>query len=189
MNYQDVLEFWFEQLKASERFKKDELLDLKIVEKFIAIHDQAITGELFRWRDDPFGRLAEIILIDQFSRNIFRDEAKAFSSDPVALVLAQEVIYGNHHKHFDIHHKIFLYMPFMHSESKKIHEIAIKLYSEPGLEESLQHELKHNKIIERFGRYPERNELLGRQNTPEEEFYLAKKTPSMTVTNQGRYLH
>lgn len=189
MNYQQVLEFWFLQVKSTEWFKKDELLDLKIVEKFIAVHDQAIAGELFRWRDDPFGRLAEIILIDQFSRNIYRDEAKSFTSDPMALVLAQEAIYGNHHKSFGINHKLFLYMPFMHSESKMIHEIAVKLYSEEGLEESLEHELEHKNIIDRYGRYPERNKLLGRQNTSEEELYLAQKTSKVGTSTEARYLH
>jgi len=175
MNYQNVLEFWFEQLTPAEWFKKDEMLDLRMVEKFIAIHAQAVSGELYQWRDDPFGRLAEIILIDQFSRNIYRDDPKAYSADPMSLVLAQEAIYGNHHKSFELSHKTFLYMPFMHSESKIIHEIALKLFSEPGLEESLAFEIEHKKIIDQFGRYPERNRLLGRANTPEEEFYLFNK--------------
>lgn len=193
MNYTDVLEFWFLQLTPSERFKKDEMIDLKMVEKFIVIHAQAISGELFRWRDDPLGRLAEIILIDQFSRNIYRDDPKAYISDPMALVLAQEAIYGNHHKNFDAEQKIFLYMPFMHSESKAIHEIAVKLFSEPGLEDSLNYELEHKKTIERFGRYPERNKILGRLSTSEEEIYLLKKVtekiPPTTSPSVDRFLH
>jgi uncharacterized protein (DUF924 family) len=175
MNYPDVLEFWFEQLTPNDWFKQDEILDLKMVERFIAIHAQAIAGELYQWRDDPLGRLAEIILIDQFSRNIYRDDPKAYSSDPIALVLAQEALYGNHHKSFNRYQEIFLCMPFMHSESKIIHEIAVKLFSEPELRDSLPHELEHKKIIDRFGRFPERNKILGRINTPEEELYLFEK--------------
>lgn len=193
MNYPDVLEFWFLQLTPSERFKKDEMIDLKMVEKFIVIHAQAISGELFRWRDDPLGRLAEIILIDQFSRNIYRDDPKAYMSDPTALVLAQEAVYGNHHKNFDAEQKVFLYMPFMHSESKAIHEIAVKLFSEPGLEDSLNYELEHKKTIDRFGRYPERNKILGRLSTSEEEIYLLKKVtekiPPTTSPTADRFLH
>ncbi|MFA6237894.1 MAG: DUF924 family protein [Bacteriovorax sp.] len=193
MNYPDVLEFWFLQLNPTDWFKKDEILDLRMVEKFIAIHAQAVSGELFRWRDDPLGRLAEIILIDQFSRNIYRDDPKAFISDPMALVLSQEAIYGNHHKSFDNNHKIFLYLPFMHSESKSIHQIAVKLFSEPGLEESLAYENEHKKIIDRFGRYPERNKILGRTNTPEEEYYLlnkpAEKRPPPITPAEGQPLH
>lgn len=175
MNYPDVLQFWFEQLTPEEWFAKDEMLDLKMVEKFIVIHDKAIAGELFIWRDDPYGRLAEIILMDQFSRNIYRDDPKAFASDPMALVLAQEAIYGNHHKNFDLNYKTFLYMPFMHSESKIIHEVALKLFSEPGLEDSLVYEKEHKNIIDTFGRFPERNKILGRTSTAEEEIYLMKK--------------
>lgn len=192
MNYPDVLEFWFEQLKPEDWFEKNELLDLKMVEKFIAVHAQATTGELFRWRDDPLGRLAEIIVIDQFSRNIYRDDPKAYLSDPLALVLAQEAIYGNHHKSFDNNQKIFLYMPFMHSESKVIHEVALKLFSEPGLEESLRYEVAHKKIIDRFGRYPERNLIMDRISTADEEIYLLKKqaeNPKAPVRDEGRSLH
>lgn len=183
MHYSDVLEFWFEELTPSQWFNKDESLDLKMVEKFIAVHDQATSGELFTWRDDPFGRLAEILLIDQFSRKIYRDDPKAYLLDPMALVLAQETIYGNHHKSFETNQKMFLYRPFMHSESKSIHEVALHLFSEPGLEESLLFEIEHKKIIDQFGRYPERNTLLGRTNTPEEELYLMKKAELPKTAN------
>ena len=179
MNYPDILNFWFEQLSPDDWFKKNEMLDLKMVEKFIVVHSQATSGELFNWRDEPLGRLAEIILIDQFSRNIYRDDPKAYSSDGIALVLAEEAIRNNIQKNFEISHKQFLYMPFMHSESKFIHEIAVKLFSEPGLERSLSYELSHKSVIDRFGRFPERNFVLGRLNTPEEEIYLMNAVPPM----------
>ena len=100
MNYPDILNFWFEQLSPDDWFKKNEMLDLKMVEKFIVVHSQATSGELFNWRDEPLGRLAEIILIDQFSRNIYRDDPKAYSSDGIALVLAEEAIRNNIQKNF-----------------------------------------------------------------------------------------
>jgi uncharacterized protein (DUF924 family) len=191
MNYPDILDFWFEQISTDDWFANNELFDLKMVEKFIVIHSQAISGELFRWRDEPLGRLAEIILIDQFSRNIYRGEPKSYASDSMALVLAEEGIRNNIQKNFETKHKQFLYMPFMHSESKLIHEIAVKLFSEPGLEKSLSHELAHKSIIDRFGRFPERNMLLGRVNTPEEEIYLmnAVKPSLNNSANESWRLH
>jgi uncharacterized protein (DUF924 family) len=175
VNYPDVLDFWFNQLSTDDWFSKNELLDLKMVEKFIVIHSQAVAGELYEWRADPLGRLAEIILIDQFSRNIYRDDPKAYASDGMALALAQEAIRGNHHRELSPKYKQFLYMPFMHSESRVIHEIAVKLFSEEGLEKNLPFELEHKKIIDLYGRYPERNKVLGRQNTSDEEYYLMTK--------------
>lgn len=179
MNYPDILDFWFEQLSSDDWFEESEALDLKMVEKFIVIHSMGITGELFKWRDEPLGRLAEIILIDQFSRNIYRDDAKAYTSDTMALILAEEGIRNNIQKEFTTSYKQFLYMPFMHSESKLIHETAIKLFSEPGLEKSLSYELSQKSIIDRFGRFPKRNKILGRVNTSEEEIYLMNTALSM----------
>jgi uncharacterized protein (DUF924 family) len=176
MNYSDILNFWFEQVSSDNWFKKNETLDLKMVEKFIVIHSQATAGELFLWREEPLGRLAEIILIDQFSRNIYRDDPKAFASDDMALALAEEAIRKNAHQNLETCHKQFLYMPFMHSESKFIHDIAVNLFSAPGLEKSLSYELSHKSIIDRFGRFPERNEILGRVSTPEELTYLLGQT-------------
>lgn len=184
MNYSDVLDFWFDQLSSDDWYSKNDSLDLKMVEKFIVIHSQAISGELYHWRNEPLGRLAEIILIDQFSRNIYRDDAKAYSTDGMALVLAQETIRGNYHKNFETTHRQFLYMPFMHSESRVIHETALKLFSEPGLEVSLKYEIEHKQIIDRFGRYPERNKILGRVNTPDEEVYIMSKESFRLKTNE-----
>ncbi len=174
MNYQDVIDFWFEKLTPNEWYKKDEILDLKMVETFIALHDNAIKGELFEWRRTPMGRLAEILIIDQFSRNIYRDDPKAFMYDSMALVLSQEAINANIAQELSPLHRQFLYMPFMHSESKTIHEKAVKLFSEPGLEHNLDYEYRHKKVIDRFGRYPHRNKILGRTSTTEELTFLVE---------------
>jgi uncharacterized protein (DUF924 family) len=184
MNYDDVLNFWFEQCSAVDWFSKNDSLDLKMVEKFIVIHSQAIAGELFYWRDFPLGRLAEIILIDQFSRNIYRDDAKAYANDSMALALAQEAIRNKVNDSLDDRFCQFLYMPFMHSESRLIHEEALKLFSEPGLEYSLKYEIKHKATIDQYNRYPERNAVLGRTNTPEEEDYLLSKNSLHVKINQ-----
>lgn len=175
MNYSDILNFWFEQTSPDDWYANTETLDLKIVEKFIVVHMQALNGELSHWRNEPLGRLAEIIILDQFSRYIYRNEPKAYSADAMALALSQEAIRGNHHKNLEINHLLFLYMPFANSESRLIHQTAVKLFSELPREENLIAELKNKKIIDKFDRYPERNRILGRLNTLEEEEYLVPK--------------
>lgn len=167
-----VLEFWFNELEPKQWFVKDRDLDAMIEARFSLLVEQARAGELFSWRVTPQGRLAEIILIDQFSRNIFRDKPESFSADPVALVLAQEAIGAGADQRLDVQERAFLYMPFMHSESQAIHEQAVVLFDQPGLEYNLEFEYKHKAIIDRFGRYPHRNEILGRKSTEEEIAFL-----------------
>jgi uncharacterized protein (DUF924 family) len=170
-----VLKFWFEELKPPQRFQKDAELDRLMRERFEKIHTQACQGELFTWRETVLGRLAEVIVLDQFSRNIFRDSAKAFTQDSLALVLAQEAIRtGRHLTDLNLEQRSFLYMPFMHSESLPIHHIAVDLFSEKGMEYSLDFEFRHKAIIEMFGRYPHRNSVLGRASTTEEIEFLKK---------------
>jgi uncharacterized protein (DUF924 family) len=173
--YEEILHFWFVELKPEQWFYKDDAVDERIRQRFSDVHQQAHAGELYTWRLTPEGRLAEILVLDQFSRNIFRGTQAAFASDPIALILAQEAIFNKAHANFDIEKKAFMFMPYMHSESKPIHEIAVRLFSEPGLEDNLKYELLHKSIIDKFGRYPHRNEILGRKSTPEEIEFL--KTP------------
>jgi len=118
------------------------------------------------------GRLAEIIVVDQFSRNIYRGTPKAFQWDPMALCLAQEAIRVKADSELSNAKRAFIYLPYMHSESLKIHQQAVELYSAPGLELNLEFEMKHKVIIEKFGRYPHRNDILGRPSTPEEVEFL-----------------
>jgi uncharacterized protein (DUF924 family) len=168
----EVLKFWFEEIDSKKWFVKDLAFDQEIKERFSSTHKKAIQGELYTWRESALGRLAEIILLDQFSRNMFRDTAKAFAYDTIALVLAQEAINLKLDQDLKPVEKSFLYMPFMHSESLHIHEKAVELFSAPGLEYNLEFEHKHKVIIEKFGRYPHRNEILGRESTPEEIEFL-----------------
>lgn len=172
MDENDVLEFWFNQLKPSDWYKKDSNLDKEITEKFLDLYHRAVRGELFLWRNSIKGRLAEIIVLDQFSRNIFRDNAKAFQYDCLALTLSQEASRSDSVGELSLTERSFLYMPFMHSESSIIHEEAIKYFSIPGLENNLEFEIKHKAIIDKFGRYPHRNETLGRKSTVEEIEFL-----------------
>jgi uncharacterized protein (DUF924 family) len=178
VDYKKILRFWFEELKPEDRFKKNLELDRLINDQFLEFHNAAINNELFDWRKSPDSALAEIIVLDQFSRNIFRDTPKAFSSDPLALALAQLSLDKGYDKNMSIVEKSFLYMPFMHSESKKIHEIAMKLYSQEGLEFNLEYEIAHKNIIDRFGRYPHRNHILNRSSTAEEILFLKEPNSS-----------
>lgn len=169
---QDVLFYWFDELTPNDWFAGDNTLDKAISERFSPLLKSAEKSELFSWRTTPHGRLAEIIVLDQFSRNIYRGTPQAFTQDPLALALAQEAILLEMDEQLTTTEKAFLYMPFMHSESNIIHEKAIELFKKPGLENNYDFELKHKVIIDRFGRYPHRNEVLGRESTLEEIEFL-----------------
>lgn len=126
------------------------------------------------WRGNAAGRLAEVIVLDQFSRNIFRDQPESFASDPLALALAQEAIAAGALAELPLEEKKFLLMPYMHSESRRIHEEAVELFSELGDSSTLRFEQRHKEIIDRFDRYPHRNAILGRTSTPEEVEFLSQ---------------
>jgi uncharacterized protein (DUF924 family) len=168
----DVLRFWFEETSAEQHFKKDDGFDAAIRERFADAHRAAARGELSTWRGTADGRLAEVIVLDQFSRNLFRGDARAFATDGMALVLAQEAIHVGADHEMPVARRAFVYMPFMHSESRVIHVDAERLFRQSGLERNYDFELKHKAIIDRFGRYPHRNAVLGRESTPEEIEFL-----------------
>ena len=168
----DVLDFWFNELAPAQHWDKDPALDATIEQHFGAVHTAAAAGELWEWRTHAEGRLAEIIVLDQFSRNIFRDSPAAFFCDPMALVLAQEAVATGVDKELSVQKRSFLYLPYMHSESLRVHEQAMRLFDQPGLENNYEFELKHLAIIKRFGRYPHRNALLNRSSTNEEIEFL-----------------
>lgn len=176
--HNDVLTFWFEELSPTQWWQKDDKLDKSIHKKFEKLHHQAIQCELYQWRNSAKGRLAEIIVLDQFSRNMFRDTAKAFSQDPLALSLAQQAIAIGADTELDAVERSFLYMPFMHSESLIIHQQACLLFKANGNESNYQFELKHFDIINKFGRYPHRNNILNRKSTIEEIDFLTQPNSS-----------
>ncbi len=173
MLYGAILQFWFQEVSPSQWWKADPEFDRIIAERFSDIHAQANRCELFEWRRAPKGRLAEIIVLDQFSRNIYRDSRLAFASDPIALALAQEAVSVGADTALAPEEKNFLYMPYMHSESRLVHETALRLFQANGLQGNVDFELRHKSIIDRFGRYPHRNEVLGRKSSEEEMAFLA----------------
>lgn len=175
MTEQKVLDFWFKEMGPANWFAVSEETDASIRERFSNTHEMAVRGELASWRARAGGALAEIIVLDQFSRNMFRNQPEAFASDEMALARAEEAIAKGFDRQLTVVERSFLFMPYMHSEQLKVHEEAVRLFSQPGLENNLRFELKHKEIIEKFGRYPHRNKILGRVSTSEEIAFL--KTP------------
>jgi len=172
MQAQDILTFWFEELTAKQHFVKDAALDETIRSRFGATLEAAARCELFAWRESAAGRLAEIVVLDQFSRNVYRDTPRAFAQDALALVLAQELVASAQDGILPTAQRVFAYMPFMHSESALVHTQAVALFSQPGMENNLDFELRHQAIIDRFGRFPHRNAILGRSSSAEELAFL-----------------
>lgn len=170
--YNTVLSFWFEEIEPKRWWIADADFDKQIRSRFFDLFNQAAQGELFPWRKKPKGRLAEIIVLDQFSRNMFRNTPEAFAYDAMALVLAQEAVAAGAPAQLSKTECGFLLMPYMHSESRQIHLEAEKLFLELAQPNSYQFELKHKAIVDRFGRYPHRNKILGRDSSVEEIEFL-----------------
>ena len=172
MQATDILHFWFDELTDKQHFAKDAALDEMIRTRFGTTLEAAARCELFAWRATHGGRLAEIIVLDQFSRNVYRDTADSFAQDARALALAQELVASGQDKLLTTRQRAFAYMPYMHSESALIHAQAVQLFAQPGLEGALDFEQRHQAIIARFGRYPHRNAILNRVSTAEETAFL-----------------
>lgn len=174
--YQEILDFWFNEISPSQWWSQDYDFDLKIRNRFLEVHAKAVRCELYEWREVPEGRLAEIIVLDQFSRNMFRDLLLSYAYDSLALALAQAAISVKADEKLSTpEQRSFLYIPFMHSESLEIHKLALNLYEKNGIKENTSAEKQHKKIIEKFGRYPHRNKILGRASTKEEFEFLNQK--------------
>ena len=172
MQPQSILHFWFTELTPKHHFAKEAALDEAIRTRFGATLEAAAKCELFAWRATPEGRLAEVLVLDQFSRNVYRDTPQAFAQDALALALAQELVASGQDRSLPLAQRSFAYMPYMHSESALVHAQAALLFAQPGMEDTLRFELRHKEIIDRFGRYPHRNAMLGRESTPEELAFL-----------------
>ncbi|MBX2846854.1 MAG: DUF924 domain-containing protein [Acidiferrobacterales bacterium] len=172
--YNEIIDFWFVELEPKQWWVKNEKFDQLINTRFGSLLRQAEQCELSSWRETALGSLAEVIVLDQFSRNTHRNDAKSFANDGMALSLAQFAISKGFDQDLSQQQCVFLYMPFMHSESRLIHQQAVKLYESLGIETNLNFELRHKEIVDRFGRYPHRNEILGRISTAEELNFLSE---------------
>ena len=171
------LDFWFVELQPKQHWIKDPKLDDEIKTRFERTLNQARTCELFEWKKNPKGRLAEIIVLDQFSRNIYRGLPESFIADPQALTLAQEAVAGGNDE-LEPLEKAFLYMPFMYSESLLIQDQSVRLFENLGNQNNLDYAIKHREVIQRFGRFPHRNSILNRPSTFEETEFLKQPASS-----------
>lgn len=181
-----VLDFWFLPAGAdghdrprAEWFRKDVAFDEAIRRQFGALVDDALAARLPDWGDSAEATLACILLLDQFTRNLFRDKARAFAGDAAALSLAEQLVRGGRDKNLPPIRRWFAFMPFMHSESLIAQERSVALFAalrreaqEPAFDSAYDYALRHRDIVERFGRFPHRNAALGRPSTVAEEEFL-----------------
>ena len=185
MNFtEDILVFWFKTLdlknpveKRDVWFRSTPKFDREIRYHFLHAHETALAGDFDNLKDKPSGCLALTILLDQFSRNIFRHSAKAYAADSKARNFAHYAIEKKYDKDISQWHRAFFYLPFEHSENLKDQNLSVDLFSALGIESALEAAKEHRQVIMRFGRFPHRNEALGRKNTPAEEFYLKDPPP------------
>jgi len=169
---EDVVAFWREA--GPERwFNKDAAFDAEIRRRFLATYEVAAAGQLTAWEATAEGALALLILLDQFPRNMFRGSARAFAADPLARAIAAGALIRGFDAQVPANMRTFFYLPFEHSEDMADQERCIALYKAAGDAENLKWAELHADIIRRFGRFPHRNEVLGRASTPEEQAFLA----------------
>ena len=181
----EILRFWFGEPPPVERdvwFRKDSAFDATIRERFGEAIAATRAGAFGEWCHDPHGALARVILLDQFTRNVYRGTAEAFSGDARALATADDAIAKGFDRSLAPVERWFLYMPFVHSEDRAMQERAIELFgaltTETSLATPLEWVKRHADVIRRFGRFPHRNAILGRTSTPDEIAFLA--TPGST---------
>ena len=168
----EVLHFWLEEVPAAQRFVRDDALDVTIRERFGALRDRLLDSRAEAFREDPKTLLGAIVALDQFSRNMFRGSPDAFAADPLARELARLALDRGWDRGMSVTERQFLYLPFMHSEDVADQALCVKLCRELGEPNTLAFAEKHAAQIERFGRFPQRNEALGRATTPEEAAFL-----------------
>ncbi|GAA0801087.1 DUF924 family protein [Psychrobacter piscatorii] len=185
-----VLDFWFDKDNEACWFEQNDRFDKQIKDKFGDIWQAAKQGECVQWRlaessldgnssiTALAGRLAEIIVLDQFSRNLCREQACAFAQDGMALVLAQEAIQQPYFDTLPMQWRRFMIIPFMHSESALIHDRYLPLFKQLDDATTLDFEYRHKEIIDQFGRYPHRNEVLERKSTEDEKAFLQQPNSS-----------
>lgn len=174
-----VLAFWFEEHSSQDWFGGRPDFDALVALRFGQTLAAAARCELFRWRATLDGRLAEILVLDQFSRQVYRGDPRAFASDGIALALAQEVVAAGADAELPMPHRQFLYMPYMHAESLIIQDEGLRHFASLANDDLLHFAREHRATIARFGRFPKRNACLGRATTAEEAAYLAEVADRM----------
>ncbi len=172
MHPQDILDFWFDELTPSQWYKVDTNLDATMVQRFEPTYRELSRSVPPDWRESARGSLAAVIVLDQFPRNMFRGTPQAFATDANALALSEEAIDKNQDRELNVAERQFLYMPFQHAEDRALQTRSIQLFESLGNTNVLDFAHRHRAIIERFGRFPHRNAILGRASTAEEIEFL-----------------
>ncbi len=167
----EVVTFW-QQAGPDLWFKKDETFDRQLEDRFLKTHDEASSGALDHWSDDAEGSLALILVLDQFSRNLFRNSPRAFAQDHKALAIARRAVERGDDRRFDTDMRCFFYMPYEHSECLGDQHLCVSLVHQLNNDNYLQYAKLHRDVIQRFGRFPHRNVVLGRHTSPAEQAYL-----------------
>lgn len=168
---QDIIGFW-RDAGPKKWFAPDEAFDADIRERFLAAHEQAAAGKLADWENSAQGVLALLLLLDQFPRNMFRKRPRAFATDTQARDIAERAIQSGFDLEVSDEMRSFFYLPFMHSEALADQELCLKLYRGYGNEDGIKYAEIHLDAIRRFGRFPHRNEILGRKSSADEIAYL-----------------
>ena len=173
-----VLDFWLRQTAPDLWFTRDDAVDARIRNDFSDLHKKAVAGELVSWRKTPRGCLAEIILLDQFSRNLYRDDARAFAADEQAREILAHALAQGFDAGMSTDERRFLYMPLQHSEDAADQARSVELFRTLENDATFEYTLRHQEIISRFGRFPHRNAALDRESTAEEIAFLAEPNSS-----------
>ncbi len=182
-----ILGFWFGELTHQDWFRRDEAIDATIASRFGPVYSELRDGVPEAWLATPEGMLAAILVLDQFPRNMFRDDARAFATDDMALALAKEAIAEGIDKTLTPDQRAFIYMPLQHSEDDADQAQSVGLYAMLGVPLNLDFALRHQAVIDRFGRFPHRNAVLGRQSTADEAAFVARAGAAvLTLTARGR---
>jgi len=173
ISYNKVLEFWFSKTSQKLWFNSTPAFDETIRLKYLTLWEQASDGYLEEWQHSPLSSLALIIILDQFPLNMFRGEAKSYSTEKQAVHIVHSSISKGYDKEISITQLQFFYMPLMHSENLDDQNYAVHLFEQAYLENNIKYAKHHRDIICKFGRFPHRNKVLGRESTMEEQAYLA----------------
>ena len=181
---QEILNFWFKETSSKKRFQKHEGFDQQIRDKFLKDHELASSNEYDDWQDTPLSCLALVVLFDQFSRNMFRNNKKAFEQDHKTRLIVNDAVYAGYLEKMDESQKFFMILPLIHSEEITDHDMAYYLLDKYLKNHSDHKDIKkfwqnHTKIIKKFYRYPHRNKILGRMPTIEEIEFL--KRPHLSL--------
>ncbi|GMR07023.1 MAG: DUF924 family protein [Gammaproteobacteria bacterium] len=168
----EILDLWFSEQVRPLWFNATTEFDQRLRDRFLLVYHAAAAGDLDNWRQIPKGALALIILLDQIPLNIFRHQPESFSTEAISREIAEHMIDSGFDMQLTDAQKAFVYMPFMHSEDLHDQDRSVALYEKAGLNYNLKFALHHREIVRRFGRFPHRNALLGRQSTPQELDYL-----------------